>query len=144
MKLLKNFEPLPSDDGDEFYPNGIFVFNITKLIQHISKNQDVFQAAQVKVNTISSYSTTHLNEDTIMTADLAVPIIMAEISPDQFNVIDGHHRLEKARRENVEAVLAYKITAEHHYRFLTSTKAYEQYVEYWNSKLKEREKYNAI
>ncbi|MBJ15939.1 MAG: hypothetical protein CMF38_04830 [Legionellaceae bacterium] len=144
MNLLKNFEPLPPDDGDEFYPNGIFEFNITKLTHYISTNQDIFQAEQVIVSTIPSYSTTHLNEDTIMTADLAVPIIMAEISPDQFNVIDGHHRLEKARREKVEDVLAYKITAEHHYRFLTSTEAYEQYVEYWNSKLNEREKYNAI
>ena len=81
MKLLKNFEPLPPDDGDEFYPNGIFEFNITKLIHYISTNQDIFQAEQVIVSTIPSYSTTHLNEDTIMTADLAAPIIMAGTGP---------------------------------------------------------------
>lgn len=142
MKLLKDFQPLLSEDGDEFYPNGIFEFNISKLIQYIAKNQDVFQAEKVKVNTIPFYSTNHLNEDTIKTADLTAPIIMAEISPNQFNVIDGHHRMEKARRENVEVVLAYKITADHHIHFLTSTKAYEQYVEYWNTKLEE--KANAI
>jgi len=28
------------DDGDELYPNGIFVFNITKMIKYISEHKD--------------------------------------------------------------------------------------------------------
>lgn len=59
-----------------------------------------------------------------------------------FNVIDGHHRLEKAYRDGVTTILAYKILAEQHIRFLTSTMAYTKYVQYWNEKLKNWVKYN--
>ena len=132
---MKGFKPLPTEDGEEFYPNGFFVFNISKLIQYIANNQDIFQVEQVEVNSLRLFSPSNLNDATIKSADLSVPIIMAEISPNQFNVIDGHHRLEKARRDDVNIVPAYKIPAEHHIRFLNSTDAYQAYVEYWNAKL---------
>lgn len=142
MNVMKNFKPLPTEDGEELYPNGFFVFNISKLIQYIAKNQDIFQAEQVMVNSLRLFSSSKLNEATIKSADLSVPIIMAEISPNQFNIIDGHHRLEKARREGMDVVLAYKVPAEHHILFLDSAEGYQAYVKYWNNKLRESEKYN--
>lgn len=142
MKVMKDFKPLPTEDGEEFYPNGFFVFNISKLLQYIANNQDIFHVEQVMVNSLRLFSSPNLNEATIKSADLSVPIIMAEISPNQFNVIDGHHRLEKARRESMEVVLVYKVPAEHHILFLDSTEGYQAYVEYWNNKLRENEKYN--
>jgi hypothetical protein len=30
LKVEKDFTPCPEADGDELYPNGIFLFNITK------------------------------------------------------------------------------------------------------------------
>ncbi len=144
MKVMKSFKPLPFEDGDEFYPNGVFVFNISKLIQYIDNNQEVFQVEQVTVKALQLFRLPNLNEATVKAADLSVPIIMAEISPDQFKVIDEHHRLEKANREGVELVLAYKVPAEHHICFLNSVDGYLAYVEYWNNKLKERKQYNAI
>jgi len=135
MTVIKGFTPLPTETGDELYPNGVFVFNISKLLQNIANNQDIFHVEQVMVNLLPLLSSSNLNEATIKSADLSVPILMAEISPNQFNVIDGHHRLEKARRDDVNIVPAYKIPAEHHIRFLNSTDAYLAYVEYWNAKL---------
>jgi len=41
-------------------------------------------------------------------------------------------------------VPAYKVPAEHHILFLDSTEGYKAYVEYWNNKLRESEKYNVI
>jgi len=32
VKYNKKFKPATVDAGDELYPNGIFVFNITKMI----------------------------------------------------------------------------------------------------------------
>jgi hypothetical protein len=143
LKLNKNFQPLSCDEGDEFYPNGIFEFNITKLLDFINANQDIFQPQEVEVNAVrKTYSSSNLNELTIQSANISAPIILAEISPDMFNVIDGHHRLEKAYRDGVTTILAYKILAEQHIRFLTSTMAYTEYVQYWNEKLKNWVKYN--
>jgi len=62
---------------------------------------------------------------------------MAEISPGRYNVIDGHHRIANARREGASTVPAGRVRCPNHIVFLTSARAYESYVEYWNSKLKE-------
>ena len=68
--------------------------------------------------------------------ELTAPVIFAEIAPGRFNLIDGHHRMEKARRMGVKRILAYKLNVEQHMQFLTDKRAYVVYVEYWNSKLK--------
>jgi endonuclease V-like protein UPF0215 family len=75
---------------------------------------------------------------TYKNANILTPIILAEISPGLFNVIDGRHRLEKAYRDGVIKILAYKLLAEQHIMFMTSVKSYEEYVQYWNNKIKDR------
>ena len=123
-------------DGDELYLNGIFEFNITKLLEFINTNKDKFHPEKVEVKAVRAFRSNNLNESTIKSADLSIPIILAEISPGMFNIIDGHHRLEKAYRDGASKVLAYKLLAEQHIRFLTSTMAYNEYIQYWNTKLK--------
>ncbi len=130
----RKFAPCPVDDGDELYPNGIFVFNINKMAHYIESNDIVRE--DVLVKDFSRGSST-FNEDHLATVDVAKPIIVAEISPGRYNVIDGNHRMEKARRMGLEKIPAYRIGPEQHLRFLTTEQGYKAYVEYWNSKLKE-------
>ncbi|MDA8090707.1 MAG: ParB/Srx family N-terminal domain-containing protein [Nitrospiraceae bacterium] len=61
---------------------------------------------------------------------------MQRIPHGRYNLIDGHHRMEKARRMGIKSVQAYRLNVEQHLKFLTSKKAYLSYIEYWNSKLK--------
>ncbi len=136
FKLNKKFIPVICDTEDELFPNGIFEFNITKLLKYIHANRHNFQPEAIKIQSLSIFNSRRLNESVVCHADLANPIILAEISPNTFNVIDGHHRLEKARRQNINEILAYKVCAEQHINFLTSVRAYESYVHYWNEKLK--------
>lgn len=136
LKLNKSFQPLPCEVDEEFFPNGLFEFNITKLLKHINANPDQFQAQEVDVKTARAFPSTNLDKATIKSANLSNPIILAEISPGQFNVIDGRHRLEKAHNEGLSKILAYRIFAEQHVAFLTSVMAYTAYVDYWNGKLK--------
>ena len=35
IELDKNYIPLPTIQGDEIYPNGIFNFNISRILEHI-------------------------------------------------------------------------------------------------------------
>lgn len=136
-KLILNnkFRPLPVDDGDELFPNGIFVFNISKLITFIKSNPNRFLPEEIEVQSLRSFTSNKLDELTIKTANLSEPIVLAEISPGNFNIIDGRHRLEKAYRNNVSKIPAYKIHARQHLEFLTSLKAYKKYIEYWNAKI---------
>jgi hypothetical protein len=123
--------------GDEIYPNGIFEFSITRLLAHLGA------AGRRRAELVALDDIPHagksagLNELAVDAADLTRPVILAEIAPSRYNLIDGHHRVAKVRRESVPSIAAYRIRCPEHVAFLTSTRAYEAYVGYWNSKLDE-------
>jgi len=133
----KNFQPFSKCEGEEFYQNGIFEFNITKLLTFITTNPDIFQPELVSIKVLRKFVSSSLDEATIQTADIKNPILLAEIAPDKFNVIDGNHRLERAYRDEVEMISTYKVYAEQHIDFLASVSAYENYIRYWHEKIKE-------
>jgi hypothetical protein len=132
-----DFTPCPESDGDEFYPNGMFVFNITKMTEHILDNPEVFVPEEVAVKELHRFLS--LNESHVNSVDISKPVIIAEIAPSRFNLIDGQHRVEKAHRQGMETIKAYRLNVHQHIRFLTNRKAYEIYIEYWNSKIEEQE-----
>lgn len=136
LTIDKNFIPASMDEEDELYPNGIFVFNITKMMKHIRDHQAEFLVENMKVKQIRD-GFSNLNEDHIDSVDVTSPIILAEISPGRYNVIDGNHRLEKAFRMGLKCIPAYVLKPRQHIQFLTSLKGYHAYIDYWNLKLKD-------
>ena len=138
LKRDRKFQPCLVEPGDEHYANGIFEFNITRLLAFIDSCPERFPVENVLVEDFPAFGSSHLNEETISSADLARPILLAEIAPALFNVIDGNHRLARARRENVQMIPARRVRCADHVPFLISDWAYEKYVEYWNSKLEDR------
>ena len=96
-------------DGDEYFPNGIFKFHITKLIESIDECVEEFLIVEIDVNVYHKYFYNEaMNPDYVAAADLSRPVILAEIAPDRlswlsnisndyysrgYNLIDGHHRL---------------------------------------------------
>jgi len=135
LDLDPGFCPCETADGDEIYPNGIFEFNITRLQAHI-RAAGRFRAELVALVDVPYAGTSPgLNEQTILGADLSRPVILAEIAPGRYNLIDGHHRFAKARRDGADRIPAYRIPCPEHVAFLTSIGAYEKYIEYWNSKV---------
>ncbi|MBW2570461.1 MAG: ParB N-terminal domain-containing protein [Deltaproteobacteria bacterium] len=135
LKVDNDFTPCAVTIGDELFPNGIFEFNITKIFEYIKKNSDSITLEEVEVSDFfKGFSS--INESHMDSVEISMPVILAEISPGQYNLIDGNHRMEKARRMGIKSVLAYRLNVEQHMRFLTNKKAYVTYIEYWNSKLK--------
>lgn len=134
LQVDNNFTPCQSQGGDELYTNGIFEFNITKILEEIQKTPDCFiiEEAVVSYYTLGFSS---INESHLDSVDLSRPVILAEIAPDRYNLIDGHHRVEKARRLGIKKLSAYRLDVERHMKFLTSNRAYTAYIEYWNGKL---------
>jgi len=119
------FRPCQALEGDEIYPNGIFEFNITRLSAYIGA-AGRFRPELVALDDIPPAG---------KSAGLNKLAVIAEIAPGRYNLIDGHHRVAKARLEGVPSIPAYRIRCPQHVAFLTSTRAYEAYVEYWNSKV---------
>jgi hypothetical protein len=124
----EQFQPCPAEPGDELYPNGIFEFNITRLLAFVQEHAERFPVESVLVDEIPNYDSPNLDEDTIRVADLTRPILLAEIAPERYGVIDGHHRLAKARQNGVTTLPAYRLRCPTHVPFLTSTFAYHRYV----------------
>jgi hypothetical protein len=137
LKLDQKFEPCPLAEGDEAYPNGIFEFNITQLLTFVDAHPENFPLESIPVADIPNYGGANLDEATVLSADLSRPVLLAEIAPGRHNLIDGHHRVARARRDGVPIVHARRIACPRHVPFLTSTAAYEKYVEYWNSKVEQ-------
>ncbi len=135
LKINPKFQQCPTTDGDEIYQNGFFHFNITKMLEYIMQNQSNFPIEEVLVKDIHNSFKDNFDEATIAKANLENPIILAEIAPNYFNVIDGNHRLERAYRSDITKIRAYRITPKDHTKFLISLESYQAYVRYWNSKL---------
>jgi len=135
INASKNFKPCEIEDNDEYFPNGIFVFNITKMISYIEENKTAIPLENINVEDYHDKKFSSEEEDYINSADLNRPAILAEISPGKYNMIDGYHRIEKAHRAGIKTMKAYKLTADHHVQFLTTKKGYLAFVEYWNGKV---------
>ncbi len=136
LKEDDNFVPYPIKEGDELYPNGIFEFNITKILEDIESNPLLFNLVEIVVDDFHSNFST-LNESHLDSVDVSRPVVLAEISPERYNLIDGHHRMEKARRLGLKNVSAYKMNVDQHTKYLTRKESYSAYIKYWNDKLKE-------
>jgi hypothetical protein len=142
-----SFEMHLPNDYDETFQNGYFHFNIEKLLPYVVKYKN--ELLQVSV-AVSDWRKDNVPDDEyIELADLARPILIAEIAPDRleyypdidpadwqtrgYSLIDGHHRIEKAYRYGVEQLPAYILPMEHHIGFMF--KGFKEYAHYWNGKL---------
>ena len=134
LKLVKGFIPCIVNDCDEIFQNGYFEFNITKMIDFIHSNASDFVVEEVAVDDFPREFSS-INDEHMKNVQIQEPVILAEISPGRYNLIDGNHRMEKARQLKIKYMKAYRLNVKQHIRFLTSSKAYIAYVEYWNSKL---------
>ncbi len=103
------------------------------MTDYILNNPEVFVPEEMAVKGLHKFLS--LNESHVDSVDISKPVILAKIAPSRFNLIDGQHRVEKAHRLGIETIQVYKLNVHQHIRFLTSRKAYEIYVEYWNSKI---------
>ena len=135
LKIDNGFTPCPTKSGDELFRNGIFEFNITKVLEYIQKSTDSLILEEVAVSDFyKGFSS--IDESYVDSVDISLPVLLAEISPGRYNLIDGNHRMEKARRMGVSSVPAYKLDVKQHVNFLTSKRAYVTYVKYWNDKVR--------
>jgi len=142
LKLQKNYTPkVQKNDEIEIYPNGIFKFFISKILEDI--NDGTLEPKKVRIN-IEKWLQTHylcnnnINEEHLPTVNTRKPIIQAEIKPNHFEIIDGNHRLEKAFRDDKKSINSYKLYVKDLLPYFYDKQGYEAFVKYWNSKLKEK------
>lgn len=141
LKLIKNYIPkVQKSEEIEIYPNGIFKFFISKILEDI--NNGDFEPKMQRIN-IENWRKSHykdtdsLDENHLKIVDTKKPIIQAEIRIGKFEIIDGNHRLEKAFRDGKKTINSYKIYGEELVPYFYDKQGYECFVNYWNSKLED-------
>ncbi|MBL4867965.1 MAG: hypothetical protein JKY67_16475 [Pseudomonadales bacterium] len=132
LKVDEGFIPCPAVENDELFRNGFFEFNITKIIDYIGENGLV--PHEISISDFPR-EFSRINESHMDSVELGEPVILLEIAPGRYNLVDGNHRMERARREGITKIMTYRLSAEEHVKFLTRKDAYLSYVEYWNEKL---------
>ncbi len=138
MKVDAEYVPCEQIIGEEIWRNGIMHFNVSRIIDDIEsgKLRVIRETIDVKEWTrFHSYCV--INEEHMPNIVLSKPVIQAEIRYGKFELIDGHHRMEKAKREGLEFIDSYKLSGEQLSHYLTSVNRYQTYFRYWNSKLEE-------
>jgi hypothetical protein len=128
------FEPCIVEEDDELYQNGIFIFNITKMYRFIANNANNIHVESILIEHYRNQNS-NLNESHLKNTDINKPGIIAEIAPGRYNLIDGNHRIEMAKRLGNKRFDVYRFNMESHLQFLTTINGYFAYVDYWNSKL---------
>jgi hypothetical protein len=97
LRYIENYIPASASDNDEVFPNGIFHFNITRILYNISTLR---LKADTELIDVAKWFKTHIrgsdNEEHLPSVDVSKPVLQAEIRPGMFNIIDGKHRMEKA------------------------------------------------
>lgn len=153
--ITETIRPMKIDRnvGDEFYPNGIFEFHITRMNEYINQHQEKFEKVKIDVEYYyRCFKSSNINQMYVKQADLNRPVIFAEITPDRlyhgypgigedyysrgYNLIDGHHRIHKAYQLGIKTIWAWILPMEQHYQFMS--KGFEKYKEYWNGKLSQK------
>lgn len=138
FKLIENYTPCPAAENDELFPNGIFVFNISTIIEHITTGKLVVEQEDIYIpNWFKRRAIHKVNEKHLLSVSLDQPVIQAEISPGRFNIIDGNHRMEKARRDHIDFVESYKLRGEQLVDYFIDLKGYQSFISYWNSKIED-------
>lgn len=149
MVYRPDYYVFQNDDREEWYPNGIFNYNVSRLIKDLDADDNKKDSKTPWLNTVVKINVSvdeaiehchglgYLEEEHIKIADLERPLIFIELAPDSYNLIDGHHRLEKARRKGIQELPSWMVHAHAAIRYLGSELEYSRYVGYWNSKVED-------
>jgi hypothetical protein len=135
LRRKKNFTPCVAFEEEEMYNLGIFQFNISRILEHLQNGKLVAKREDIDVDTWTRRNCcNNVNESHLYGVDINLPVIQAEISPGRYVIIDGNHRLEKARRNQVGFIPSYKIWAIQLVDYFTEERGYLAFIDFWNEK----------
>ncbi len=96
LKINNEYKPVITVENDEVFRNGVFSQNISRIIDYIEQNEKDIIIERIIIDDYSTFSV--VNEDHLPSVDITKPVVLAEINPGKYNLIDGNHRIVKAHR----------------------------------------------
>lgn len=87
-KVDNNFTPCRVDDGDELFPNGIFEFNVTRILEHIAAHPTEIDLVELDVKDFCQEHSV-LEQSRVESVNPSRPVVLAEIAPGHYNLADN-------------------------------------------------------
>lgn len=112
--------------GNEY---GNIMWNIGDMLLDISS----FQKKKFSVDKLSENNPFHGNEDYALQTDLSLPCVVVNLSNKFDKLIDGNHRLFKAKKEGLKEIECYYLQEEEHIKFIENfdLQIYRNVINHW-------------
>lgn len=98
--------------------NGILIWDITSILEDIENHPDSYTVRYLPASLLARHNESKVSHTRAMSTDISKPLVVAELSEDHILLIDGNHRLYKARTLGMENVPCYYLTREQQQHFI--------------------------
>jgi len=138
----KDYEPAWQTNDDEIFHFGALRWNVTKMKQWIKENVDSLDILDIPVEPWAVFieNVIRHREDHIDEVNIAEPLIAVEMLEDSIIVVDGAHRILKAKKLGIENLKTYFLPFDLQVQFLINEWEYEQAITMWNNDCEQRSK----
>jgi len=91
-------------------------WNITEILEELDKGHIPIKYYDVEYLTSKYYDS--VDTDYAMNTDITIPLIIASVEENKEKLLDGNHRLYKAKMLKIEKLPCYVLPLEFHKRFI--------------------------
>lgn len=124
-----SYKSFVNEQGDEIFTDGFVTWNITRLIHYLKENKKWLYKLNKEKYEIFIRDDQTVDESKIDLVDLEQPVIVVERLKGRYILIDGIHRVRKAKKNNCEYIVAYMVPFEEHIKFLEHRRDFNFIVE---------------
>ena len=94
--------------------SGSRLWNIGRMLEDSAS----FRVVSRSITELAEGNPFHGDPEYAMETDLTRPLILAELQEGKYKLLDGNHRLYKARALHVDRLPVYLLTREEHIRYI--------------------------
>ena len=94
--------------------SGSLLWNIGRMLEDTA----AFRVVSRSITELAEGNPFHGDPEYAMETDLTKPLILAELQEGKYKLLDGNHRLYKARALHVDRLPVYFLTREEHIRYI--------------------------
>ena len=94
--------------------SGSLLWNIGRMLEDSAS----FRVVSRSITELAEGNPFHGDPEYAMETDLTRPLILAELQEGKYKLLDGNHRLYKARALHVDRLPVYLLTREEHIRYI--------------------------
>ena len=98
--------------------NGILIWDVSSILEDIEQHPEVYTIRSLSTDLLADHNDARVSHTRAMASDLSKPLVVAELSEGHLLLIDGNHRLYKARTLGMESIPCYYLSQQQQQHFI--------------------------